>query len=279
LSDARRDTIAGPSRAADLAAATIKQCCAASYDSGVAKLLMGESFHPGGTGLTERLGQMLGLSAGMCVLDVAAGTGTSAIFVAKRFGCHVIGIDYSPKNIAGAARNAEAEGLADKTVFQCADAEELPFPEGSFDAIICECALCTFPDKQAATNEFRRVLRDGGQVGISDLTREGSLAQELNNLMSWVACIADSRPLAGYAAILSAANLTVRQTEAHNDALAEFVKGMRTRLLAAEVMAKLGKLILPDFDLEAAKSLAKHAQAAIDEGRLGYAIITALKPV
>jgi arsenite methyltransferase len=279
LSDARYDRIAGTSGVADRSAATIKQCCAASYDSGVARLLMGDSFHPGGTGLTDRLGQLLDLSAGLRVLDIAAGNGTSAVFAAKRFGCQVIGIDYSPKNVAEAARSAECAGLADRVAFQCADAEELPFPDGCFDAVICECALCTFPNKQAAADEFHRVLRAGGRLGLSDLTREGPLPPELDSLLSWIACIADAQPLAGYSAILSAAGLHVRQTEPHDDALSEFVRAMRSRLLIAEVMVGLHKLTLPGCDLDAAKSLAKHALAAVEEGRLGYVIITAAKPV
>ena len=68
----------------------IKLCCAAAYDSDIAKLLLGASFHPGGVKLTERLGQLLNLKPGIRILDVAAGTGTSGIFLAERFGCEVV---------------------------------------------------------------------------------------------------------------------------------------------------------------------------------------------
>ena len=64
----------------------------------------------------------------------------------------------------------------------------------SVDAIICECAFCTFPDKQAAANEFARVLKPGGRVGLSDITREPGPAGELVDLMAWVACLADAGP-------------------------------------------------------------------------------------
>ena len=255
----------------------LKQCCAAAYDNGAAKLLLGESFHPGGTKLTERLGEILELTPRSRVLDVAAGNGTSAIFLANRFGCEIVGVDYSRRNVEEAEATASANGLGRKVSFQWADAEQLPFPNDSFDAIICECAFCIFPNKQAAAHEFMRVVRPGGEVGLSDLTREAALASELNGLMAWIACIADAQPLSGYSALLSAANLKVRVAEVHNNVLTEFVNQIRARLLAAEVMVGLQKLMLPQFDFKAAKAIAKDALEAIREGKLGYAIVAATK--
>lgn len=264
--------------ARDLSPPDIKQCCAAAYDSDIAKLLLGASFHPGGVKLTERLGQLLNLKPRTRVLDVAAGTGTSGIFLAERFGCEVVGIDLSGKNVQEATRRALAMGLAERASFRWADAEQLPFADGSFDALICECSVCLFPDKQIAVNEFARVLAPDGQVGLSDLTRTEALPPGLGDLLAWIACIADAQPLAAYVSHLSTANLAVRIVEQHDDVLAEFVKAIRTRLLAAEVAAGLGKLVLPSFDFEAAKKLVRQAQAAIAQGNIGYAIVTASKP-
>src|SRR5260370_39336051 len=72
----------------------IKACCATVYASDWARLLLGESFHPGGLALTERLGTLLDLGPAKRVLDIAAGQGSSAIFLAQRFGCEVIGVEY-----------------------------------------------------------------------------------------------------------------------------------------------------------------------------------------
>ena len=256
----------------------IKQCCAAVYDSEFTRMLLGDSFHPGGVRLTERLGQLLELNARTRVLDVAAGAGTSGIFLAKRFGCEVVGIDLSRKNVEEANRAALETGLAERASFQWADAERLPFADGTFDVIICECSFCLVPDKQLAANEFARVLAGGGQVGLSDLTRAEPLPRDLDDLFSWIACIADAQPLAAYVARLSAAKLAIRIVEEHNHELVEFVHAIRTRLLVAEVAVGLWKLVLPGFDFEAAKSLARHAQEAIAQGKLGYAIVTAIKP-
>ena len=260
-----------------MAPAALKQCCAAVYATGAARLLLGSSFHPGGAQLTERLGQMLNLKRCTRVLDVAAGTGTSAILLAERIGCEVVGVDYSRESVAAANTEAAAKGLSDKATFQWGDAEKLPFPDASFDAVICECAFCTFPDKQGAAREFNRVLAAGGRVGLSDLTRQGTLPPALEGLLSWVACIAAAQPLSDYAALLSAAAFTTIVVEKHDRALAEFVNQILTRILAAEVMTRLQKLVFPGFAFDAAKTMAKHVLEAIREGKLGYAIVVAEK--
>jgi arsenite methyltransferase len=106
---------------------------------------------------------------------------------------------------------------------------------------------------------------------------DGVLAPELESLTSWIACIADAQPLPEYAALLASAAFTVSVTEKRDGALAEFVNQVRTRLPAAEVMVRLQKVVLPGFDFEAAKTIARHALAAIRQGNLGYVIIAASK--
>jgi arsenite methyltransferase len=261
-----------------LVPSAVKQCCAAVYGSDAVQMLLGESLHPGGMELTERLGDLLNLTPRTRVLDVAAGRGTSAIFLAERFGCEVVGIDYGRDNVEAARRAAQVKGVDANVTFHSADAEQLPFSDCSFDALICECAFCTFPDKAAAAREFSRVLRPGGVAGLSDLTRNGALPPELEGLISWIACVADAKSPSDYAILLSGAALTVNAMERHDDALAEFVNQIRTRLLAAEIMASLQKLLLPGVDFNVAESTIRFALAAIEEGKLGYVIITASKP-
>lgn len=77
----------------------LKSCCAALYQSDFARMLLGDSFHPGGQRLTARLGEHLGLGPRVRVLDVASGKGDSAIFLARQFGCQVVGVDFGPQNV------------------------------------------------------------------------------------------------------------------------------------------------------------------------------------
>lgn len=259
-------------------ASEFKLCCAAAYQSEWARLLLGESFHPGGLALTERLGLLLGLGPGQRVLDVATGQGASAIFLAQRFGCAVVGVDYGGDSVRAAIEAAERAGVARLVQFEQGDAEGLPFADASFDAVICECAFCTFPDKRAAAAEFRRVLRPGGRVGLSDLTRAGAVPADLRGLLAWIACIADAQPLEQYTRYLEDAGLAINLIEPHDAALSNLVQEIRVKLLGAELLVKLKKIDLPNADFDQAKALARAAAEAVKAGTFGYALMTAARP-
>jgi ubiquinone/menaquinone biosynthesis C-methylase UbiE len=255
----------------------LKQCCARLYESDIARLLLGDSFHPGGLKLTERLGRLLRIKAGSHVLDIASGRGASALFLAERFGCEVIGLDYSKQNVEQSSREAVHKGLDTRVHFQQADAESLPFPDASFDALVCECAFCTFPEKARAAREFARVLRASGRVGISDLTRAHFLPKELDGLLAWVACIGDAQPIEDYVGFFVLSGLSPEATERHDDALLDMVRRVERNLLGLEIMAGLKKLDFPGLDLPAAKGMANATRRAVRKGQLGYAIVTAKK--
>jgi ubiquinone/menaquinone biosynthesis C-methylase UbiE len=255
----------------------IKACCAGAYASDWARFLIGDSMHPGGVQLTERLGDQLQLGPGSRVLDVGAGRGTSALALALRFGCQVVGVDLSPDNIAAAREQAARSGLAQLVSFEVTDAEALPFAAGEYDAVICECAFCTFPDKPRAASEMARVVRLGGSLGISDLVRRGELPAELQTLSAWVACIADARPEAEYVQVLSDSGFRQFLIETHDDALIRLVDEVRGRLLGASLFANLGKFDLADTDLHQAGAIARVAEAAARTGLLGYVLLTAVR--
>jgi ubiquinone/menaquinone biosynthesis C-methylase UbiE len=260
-------------------AAEVKRCCAAAYQSDWARLLLGESFHPGGAALTRHLGEVLGLRPGLRVLDVASGAGASAIVLAQTFGCEVVGVDYGAESVGGATAAAEAAGVASRVRFLQGDAERLPIADASVDAIVCECAFCTFPDKTAAANEFARVLGPGGRVGVSDLIRRvETLPAELQDLLAWIACIADARPVEDYIGYLRGAGLRVGLVEPHDDALADLVRDIRTKLLGAELVVKLRKLEAPPgVDFEQARAMARAAAEAVRARQFGYALVIATK--
>jgi len=257
----------------DPASAETKSCCAAVYASDWARLLLGDSFHPGGLALTERLGMLLALGPATRVLDVAGGPGASAIHLARTFGCHVTAVDYSGATVAAAREAAERAGVGHLVEAIEGDAERLPFADSRFDAVVCECAFCTFPDKAGAAAEFGRVLRPGGHVGLSDLTRSGPLPPDLDGLLAWVACIADARPPTEYVAYLEGAGLAVDRIEPHDEALGELVGSIRTKLLGAQLLVSLKKIELPAVDFSRAQALARSAAAAVAAGTLGYALV------
>ena len=258
----------------------LKACCAAAYEDEWARLLLGDSLHPGGLALTEHLGTRLELPEGSTLLDVACGRGASAVHLAGRFGWRVVGLDLAPESLRAARSEANgAAGEAASVHFVQGDGEQLPLADRSVDAISCECALCTMPDKERALAEFQRVLRPGGVVGIADLTRSGELPAELSSLLGWVACVADARPLEEYTALLSNAGLTPVTVERHDRALADLVAGIRKKLLIAEVMARLGRAPVDAADVATAKRLARLAEQSVAAGTLGYGIVTARAPL
>jgi arsenite methyltransferase len=260
-------------------ATTMKSCCANLYQSDWARMLLGETFHPGGVALTEHLGTTIHLGPGLLVLDVASGQGTSAIRLAQHFGCMVVGIDYGAEVVHNATQAAVTAGVSHLVSFQQGDAEHLPVLDETFDAVICECAFCTFPNKSIAASEFMRVLKPGGRVGLSDLTRTGEVPEDLQGLLAWIACIADAQPINDYVRYLSAAGLTIDRVEQHDEALTTMVREIQGKLLGAEVLMKLKKIELPiNVNFEQAKALAQAAAAAIKAHQFGYAVITAIRP-
>jgi ubiquinone/menaquinone biosynthesis C-methylase UbiE len=255
----------------------IKACCAATYGSDWARLLVGDSMHPGGVELTKRLGHRLELSSGSRVLDVASGRGASAFALSRSFGCKVTGVDLSSVCVEAARNEAFRAGLGNHVNFEIGDAESLPHHEDEFDAVICECAFCTFPDKSRAALEMARVLKPGGRLGLSDLVRRGELPPALQTLAGWIACIADARPESAYVGYLESAGLRPDEVEIHDEALIGLIRQMRGRLLGARLMTRLRKVELPGTDLDQAMVMARAAESAVRSGLLGYVLITARK--
>jgi SAM-dependent methyltransferase len=117
--------------------------------------------------IAELLCEAVDLRAGERVLDVACGNGNAALAAARRF-CQVTGIDYVPALLERARLRAHAEGL--EAAFEEADAEDLPFPDGSFDAVLSTCGAMFAPDQERTAGELLRVTRPGGRIGMVNWT-------------------------------------------------------------------------------------------------------------
>lgn len=111
----------------------------------------------------ELLCEAVNLRAGERVLDVACGNGNAALAAARRF-CQVVGVDFVPALLERARQRAQAEGL--DVIFQEADAEALPFPDGSFDVVVSTCGAMFAPDQEQTARELLRVCRPGGRIGM-----------------------------------------------------------------------------------------------------------------
>jgi ubiquinone/menaquinone biosynthesis C-methylase UbiE len=122
----------------------------------------------------ERLAEAMDLRAGQTVLDVAAGNGNATLAAARRW-CEVTSTDYVEALLDLGRRRAEAEGLQVK--FQVADAENLPFADASFDAVVSTFGGMFSPDQDRTAAEMVRVCRPGGRIGLANWAPEGFIGQ------------------------------------------------------------------------------------------------------
>ena len=127
----------------------------------------------------ERLAEACDLRWDEQVLDVAAGNGNATLAAARR-GCRVTSTDYVPELLKRGEERARAEHL--HVDFQVADAEDLPFRDGSFDAVVSTFGVMFTPDQAQAARELARVCRPGGRVGLANWTPQGFVGQMFKTL-------------------------------------------------------------------------------------------------
>ena len=124
--------------------------------------------------IAEQLCEEVDLRAGQRVLDVATGSGNAALAAARRF-CQVTGIDYVPALLDRGRERAVAEGL--EVTFAAGDAEDIPFPDASFDVVLSTLGAMFAPDQEQTAAELMRVCRPGGKIGLANWTPDGFIGQ------------------------------------------------------------------------------------------------------
>jgi SAM-dependent methyltransferase len=131
----------------------------------------------------ESLCEAADIHAGDRVVDVAAGNGNASLAAARRF-ADVTSTDYVPALLEQGRRRAEADLLP--MAFQVADAEALPFEDGSFDAALSTFGVMFAPDQPRAAAEMLRVVRPGGRIGLANWTPEGFIGKLFEVVGSFV---------------------------------------------------------------------------------------------
>ncbi len=122
----------------------------------------------------ENVCEAVKLQAGETVLDVAAGNGNATLAAARRFAA-VTSTDYVPELLKRGKERADAERL--NVTFQVADAEALPFRDGSFDVALSTFGVMFAPNHEKCASELSRVIRKGGRIGLANWTPGGFIGQ------------------------------------------------------------------------------------------------------
>lgn len=122
----------------------------------------------------------LGIGVQSDVLEVGSGSGGPAIYLSMQRGCRVTGVDINEHGVRNATALAAARGLTDRAGFQTVDASQpLPFPDGRFDAIVSNDAMCHIAGRLSVLRDWHRVLRPGGRVLFTDaMVLTGIVSQE-----------------------------------------------------------------------------------------------------
>jgi ubiquinone/menaquinone biosynthesis C-methylase UbiE len=208
-------------------------CCADFYNHPLVAKLLDGIFHPGGLALSRLMVSQMGLGKDSTLLDIACGDGKTATYLAKSLNLHVSGIDISETMVNAAIQRAVDMGVQNNTDFRIALASKVPYGINTFNAVISECALCTFYDKEAAISEVSRVLKPNGIVGLNDVTVQNheKLGEDLKSLLSRVACVADALSSNQYIHLFERWGFTLLSSSDHSDLLREMARNAKGRAL------------------------------------------------
>ncbi len=141
--------------------------------------------------MAELLCEAADLRSGWRVLDVAAGNGNSSLAAARR-GCRVTSTDYVPALLDRGRLRAAADGY--RIDFQEADAENLPFDNDAFDAVLSSVGVMFAPNQARAASEMLRVCRPGGKIALANWTPAGFVGQMFKCIGKYIPPTAGLKP-------------------------------------------------------------------------------------
>ena len=257
-----------------------KACCADLYQSDLARLVFGDTMHPGGLALTNRLARLMDLRPDDWVVDLASGRGSSALAVSRVFHCNVVGVEFGAAAVAQARASSLVPPAAPRAMFLRGDAECPPLRPGRFDAVFCECSMSLFMDKAAAVGEIAQLLRPGGKFGLSDVTLVAdSLPPELKGTVGQLLCLSDALDTQGYLRLLQSAGLQVVHQQDASSEVVNILDSVESKLGAVQAWRGLVQQLSAGYDIleKIPETIAKLRQM-VDSGQLGYRLFVAEKP-
>jgi len=229
--------------------------------------------HYGGLAAVDTLARRAGIGATSRVLDVCAGLGGPARFLASRRGSTVVALELHAGRAAGAARLNRLVKETSVTVIQ-GDATTLPFGRGVFDACVSQEALMHVADKPAVLEECHRVLVQGGRIVFSDWIAFPSLGdRERERLWEWMAATT-LQTLDSYRGLLGRAGFTAVEAE---DLSPEWRLIVRKRLAAHRALREDRAALLGEQRYQAYEQLHAFFVGLVEDGKLGGGRFTATR--
>jgi ubiquinone/menaquinone biosynthesis C-methylase UbiE len=135
-------------------------------------------FNIGGASSVDSLAELCEINKDSNILVVGCGTGGNSCYLAKKYGCQIVGIDIAELMIKQAQERAKTMGLTDLVTFQVGDAYNLEFPDSTFDVVLT-VFVSQFLDPLQAFPGFLRVLRSGGFLGVNEMYRADEVPEEV----------------------------------------------------------------------------------------------------
>ncbi len=222
--------------------------------------------HYGGLGAVDALARRAGITAASRVLDICAGLGGPARFLASRRGCRVVGVELNPGRAAGMEQLTRRVGLRHAVSVVRGDATALPFGAGRFDACVSQEALLHVADKAAVLTEARRVLVAGGRLAFSDWIAHPGLGDvERARLEDWMAAVT-LQSLDGYRALLGRVGFRGVEAEDLTDEWRAILRERLTmyRALREDTVRRLGEARYREYD-----ALYAFFVGLVEAGKLG----------
>lgn len=241
---------------------------------------VGITKHIGGRKATDALLALCHVEQARVVLTVGCGIGVSTAYIARKYQCHVVGVDISDKMIAWSRKRAKREHVEANTEFRTADIQALPFETDRFEAVIVESVIAFVPDRLRAIQECVRVTRPGGYVGLNESYLTQALSPRLTETVGRALSGVEIPLLETWQALWEAAGLQECLVQPQAIDARQEVRdriqwiGVRWSL---EAMARLFYLYLTQPG--ARRSVAEQYGATSETlGKLGYALFVGRKP-